>query len=298
MLSCLSPIGRAGASLHLRAARRYRPCQTPSTRFSPYSILSRSNTISFEAAARSRPGSASSAARSSARRWSRRREPSIPRGTSIRCTAISCGPAIQKCRSSTRSIASATATVSTRDVSSDPARRGDLFDVGIVPGRRGRPRPPDTAAARLTPPETTARATADLKELYLAERAANIRSYWEQDRPIELKPLSPYAIISAAKSRRQSRMSGSRTTVRCPMIPLCTLRPCLCLGHDVARHVAVCAWPLDFRSGSAGRQSRSCACGSTGPAASTIGCFIRQTARAHLVRVVLTGAQSSVATAL
>ncbi|ATU93524.1 acyl-CoA thioesterase II [Phyllobacterium zundukense] len=47
-----------------------------------------------------------------------------------------------------------------------------------------KPRPLD-----LTPPEQLI-SDKDLKEQYLQNAPANIRRYWEQDRPIELKPLS------------------------------------------------------------------------------------------------------------
>ena len=84
----------------------------------PYSISSRSSTIS--SAARSpQVGLAARLRRPGHRPGAGRRRPHRrgPR-TRIRCTPISCGPAIRRCRSSTRSTASATARASPRAASS------------------------------------------------------------------------------------------------------------------------------------------------------------------------------------
>ena len=105
-------------------------------------------------------GSACSAARSSPRRWSPPSERSSPTATCIRCTAISCGRAIPRCRSSTRSTASATAAPSPRGAWSRSSTARRSFRWRRRSRSTKRPRTPGADATRRAAAGTLAQRSA------------------------------------------------------------------------------------------------------------------------------------------
>ena len=163
-----------------------------------------------------RDGSACSAARWSARRWSRPPAPSRA-CCRIRCTPISCSAAIPRCRSSTRSTASATARASPPGASSpsSTARRSSRSSVSFHNDEPGlshqMPMPdvphPDAAAERRRGqgenPAGAARAGAQLLRARAADRIAAGR----------FRPLH-----SASRSRTIASTSGCGPPRRCRTI--------------------------------------------------------------------------------
>ena len=149
--------------LALRGARRKSMMARPiETRFSTFSTSSRSNTICSVVAARRSTGSASSAARSSARRWSPPRAPSSPTARAFAARLFhaarrSHGADHLRGRPHPRR-----RQLHHAPRGGDPARPGDLLAGGLVPGRRGGPRASDRHARACRRPKTC-RASADAR---------------------------------------------------------------------------------------------------------------------------------------
>ena len=167
----------------------------------------------------------------------------------IRCTPISCGRAIRRCRSSTRSTASATARASPPAAwsRSSTARRSSPCRC------RSRCRGARPRATRRRCPTCRARSTCRARP-----RCANaccplmpepVRRYYERERPIELRPVEFDRYLGRKYRRRavQRLDPRDRRAAGRPGDP--SMRARLCLRHDAARHRAAAARPHRVRPG-------------------------------------------------
>ena len=99
---------------------------------------------------------------------------------------------------------------------------------------------------------------AALADTVLKDAPAAVRRYWQRPRPIELRPVLLDHYLSNEKLEPVQRI-----WVRCqdeiarrsePQRG----RPRLSLGHDAARHLALCPWPVGLRRAGAGGEPRPC----------------------------------------
>ena len=114
----------------------------------------------------------------------------------IRCTPISCSAATPRCRSSTRSTASATArSFTTRRVDRDPARPADLRHVGVLPRRE--PGFEHAVPMPLVPAPEELPSEARDEVAVLPMMPDPVRAYYERERPIELRPVEFQRYLAA-----------------------------------------------------------------------------------------------------
>ena len=109
-------------------------------------------------------------------------------GRRIRCTPISCWPAIPRCRSSTRSTASATARASPPAAWSRSSTASAIFSMSVSfhddePGLDHQAKMPDVPQPEQLPSD------AEIKERVLPQMPEPVRRYYERERPIELRPV-------------------------------------------------------------------------------------------------------------
>ena len=83
--------------------------------------------------------------------------------------------------------------------------------VGLVPGRRGGPRPPDADAARCRRPRRCCRA-ARLVRRFSPMRPGAGAPLLERERPIELRPVDPRALSSAREKLEPVQQIWVRAT--------------------------------------------------------------------------------------
>ena len=62
----------------------------------------------------------------------------------------------------------------------------------------------------------------ELRQRLLTHLPANIRSYWERERPIEMRPVDVSRYLDAGEERSPCSTSGCAPTARSP-----TIRPCI-----------------------------------------------------------------------
>ena len=134
--------------------------------------------------------------------------------------APSCCRATRKCRSSTRWTASATVAASPRAGwwrSSTGSRCSPWPCPSTSPSRAStiKSRCPD-----VPPPEELA-SEEELKARLLPNLPEVMRSYWEYERPIELRPVI-FRAFSPPRRASRSNISGSRRAGRCRTISGCT----------------------------------------------------------------------------
>ena len=223
-------------------------------------------------------GSASSAARSSARRWWRRSAPSSGRHVhSLHAYFMRPGDPDSADHLRGRPHPRRT-SFTTRRVVAIQHGKAIFALVGLVPGRRGRPRPPDRDARRAAA-GNAARASRDLKEQFLADAPPAIRRYWERERPIEISPCRPAPLFLRAKKLDPCSMSGSRPTASGAGRSPTSRPPCSPIVSDMTLlDTALYAHGLRSSTGPAGRQPRPCHVVPPALPISTTGCFIRRTA--------------------
>ena len=205
------------------------------------------------------------------------------RGSRTPCTPISCCPATRRCRSSTRSTASATGELHHAPGGRHPARPRDLRDVGLVPGRRGGLRPPGADAATCRR-RRCCRARPSIKARVMPRCPSRCARYFERERPIELRPVEFDRYIS-----REPRRAASSVWIR-------ATRP---LPDDPAIHQCVLAYASDMTlldtspdrprphacsTGTSRPRASTMPCGSIGRSGPTNGCSMPRTARALRAR--------------
>ena len=165
----------------------------------------------------------------------------------IRCTPISCAPAIPRCRSSTRSTASATAAASRPAAwsRSSTARRSSPWRPRSTSRRRGlqhQMKMPDV------PPPESLPSEAELKELLFDRLPPQVKAYWERERPIEIRPVDLSRYLAPEKRAATQQMWIRATGDARRRSRLAPMRARLCLGFHPARHRADRPWPLRVRS--------------------------------------------------
>ena len=135
----------------------------------------------------------------------------------IRCTPISCGPAIRRCRSSTRSTRIRDGrSFTTRRVNAIQHGQADLLHLALVPGRGGGLRPPDGdagGAAAGGPAERGGHQAAGAADAARAGARATASASGRSS-----SGRSTSAAISASGRPRPRPASGSRITGRCRTI--------------------------------------------------------------------------------
>ena len=142
-----------------------------------------------------------------------------PTASCTRCTPTSCAPATRRCRSSTRSTASATArSFTTRRVVAHPARPGDLQPAGQLPRRtRTGPTTRSTMPDGLPDPES------------LPDFKTRMAPYKEQHGRV-VRPAAPDRPALRRRrsdqphraTRSRASRSGCGPTARCPTTRRCT----------------------------------------------------------------------------
>ena len=211
------------------------------------------------------------------------------RGRRIRCTLISCSAAIPKCRSSTRSIASATARASPRAASIAIQHGHAIFSMSVSfhvaeRGLSHQFKMPDVPKPDALPSE------AEMQEAHLPLMPEPVRRYYERERPIELRPVE-YGRYLGEKSEDGRFNVWIRATGRLPDEPAihqCVLAyasdmmllDAALIPHGSARCSAKTSW----------RRASTTRCGSTGRSAPTSGCSMPRTARTSPARAAFRAA--------
>ena len=122
----------------------------------------------------------------------------VPRIVSpTRCMAIPAARRSQRARSSTRSSASATARASRRAGSWPSSTAGRCSHERLLPDRRSGPGPPKPMPDGAVAGRTAQRAGAEAR--MLPQLPANMRSYWERERPIEMRPVDVSRYVAREK---------------------------------------------------------------------------------------------------
>ncbi len=170
-----------------------------------------------------RPGAGGGGAHGGARRS----------GSSTRCTPTSCGPATRRCRSSTRSTASATAARSPPGASWPSSTAGPSSTCGVVPHPRGRAFDHQFPMPEVPPARRPAR-TSPTRWAPFTDRLGDW--YYGRPRPIDTRYVDWNASgpPGAAAAPPAGLAAGRRRPARRPGAP--RLRAHLRLRHDPARH--------------------------------------------------------------
>ena len=142
-------------------------------------------------------------------------------GRCTRCTPTSCGPAIRRSRSSTRSTASATGERSPPGASSRSSTGGDLQPRGVVPDRRARARPPVPDAGRAGA-RGRCRRSASGSSRTCDRFAPEMVEWLERERPIDSRPVEAPRWLDPGDRASRRSTCGSAPTGSCPTTRCCT----------------------------------------------------------------------------
>jgi acyl-CoA thioesterase II len=113
-------------------------------------------------------------------------------------------------------------------------------------------------APQVPPPEQLM-SEDEVKKRFMQEAPAPMKSYWERERPIELRPVSLRHYVSRLKLEPVQQVWFRATGPLPRRSRAAEMRDRLCLRHAATRHVALPAWPLAVRPRPAGCQPRPCA---------------------------------------
>ena len=202
----------------------------------------------------------------------------------IRCTPISCWPAIRRCRSSTTSTASATARASPRAASSrsSTASRSSRCRCRSTTTRTGLDHQVHDAGRAAA--GRAAERSRDQARRSCRRCPKPVRRYYERERPIELRPVEFDRYLGKKPTNGRFNVWITRHRPAAGRSGDPPLRAGLCLRHDAARHRAGAARPHACSRRTSWARASTMRCGCTGRSAPTNGCSTRRTARTCTAR--------------